>query len=332
MYGEMDLSVLSNHLIDTLALVGVAVAAGVAGLAYRRAGSRRALGDAVGVAMPFLAPLLVLAGAGVIAFIARQWGFPIRGSGGILPPLDTVLNEVFTRFSNEDYSAYGPLGIVALLAAMTLAIWAYVRRRADQRQLALACALPGFLVLVSLQVAWVPFLVRFFLVPAGLTAPLLARLFRGRATTAAYLVVAALVVGLTVTRDQSKPFESAYGPPWRYTQSDALSVNSDGYLASALAAYDEDVPARACVGAVLGPDEPSYLLYGPRLEHHVVFLSVNDAVLPALRQGLFYVVVSTGNDSWVAGRFRSAGWIVRPLGAYWLLASEPHAAGGSCAA
>jgi len=331
MYGEMDLSVLSNHLIDTLALVGVLVGAATAALAYRRTGSRGVLGDAVRVATPFLAPLLVRAGAGVIAFIARAWGFPIRGSGGILPPLDNVLNEVFTRFSNEDYSAYGPLGIVALLAAVALTIWAYLGRRADQRQLALACALPGFLILTSLQVAWVPFLVRFFLVPAGLTAPLLARLFRGRATTAAYLAVAALVVGLTITHDQSKPLESAYGRPWHYTQLEALSVNSDGYLAAALAAYDEDVPARACVGAVLGPDEPSYLLYGPRFEHHVVFLSVDDAVLPALRQGLFYVVISTGNDSWVAGRFRSAGWTVRPLGSYWLLASEPDAAGGSCA-
>ena len=330
MYGAMDLSVLSNRLIDGLAFVGLVLAAAAAGIVFRRTGLRRAVEDAARVATPFLAPLLVVGGAALVAFIARRWGFPIRGSGGILAPLDSVLNEVYTRFANEDYSAYGPLGIVALLAAVALTIWGFLGRRVDRRHLVLACALPGFLVLISLQSAWVPFLVRFFLVPTGLAAPLLARLFRGRATTAAYLVVGALVVGLTITHDQSKPLESAYGRPWHYTQLDALSVNSDGYLASALAAYDQLVPARACVGAVLGPNEPSYLLYGPRREHHVEFLSVDDAVLPALRQGLFYVVISTGDDRWVAGRFSAAGWTVRPLGSFWILASEPHARAGSC--
>jgi len=332
MYSEMDLSVLSDRLIDALALVGVLLAAAAAGLASRRASARRALEDAAGVATPFLAPLLVLGGAALIAFVARQLGFPIRGPGGMLGPVDHDLNEVFTRISNEDYSAYGPLGIVAVLAAMALTVRAYLARRVDQRHLALACALPGFVVLLALEATWVPFLVRFFLVPAGLAAPLLARLFRGRATTTAYLVVAALVVGLTITRDQSKPLESAYGWVWHYTQLQALSVNSDAYLAGALVAYDQAVPPRACVGAVLGPNEPSYLLYGPRREHRVVYLSVDDAVLPALRSGLFYVVISTGEDSWVAGRFRAVGWTVRPIGTYWLLASDPHAGAGSCPA
>ncbi len=332
MYGLMDLSVLSNRLIDVLALTGVLVALAAGAWALRRRSLGRALADAAGLAVPFLAPLLVVAGAAVVAAIARWWGFPIRGPGGILGPLESNLNEVYTRFSNEDYSAYGPLGIVALLTAAGLTIRACLTRRGDRRQLVLACVLPGFLILISLQAAWVPFLIRYFIIPAALGAPLLARLFRNRATTAAYVAVAALVIGLTITRDQSKPFASPYGKAWQLDEQQALYVNSDSYVADALGAYERLVPPGACVGAVLGPDEPAYLLYGPRLSHHVEYLSVDDAVLPSLRNGLFYVVISTGADRWVAGSFRVAGWRIRPLGSYWLLATEPHAAAGRCSA
>jgi len=156
MYGLMDLSVLSNHLIDLLALAGAAAALAAGAWTLRRASIRRALSDAALLALPFLAPLLVLGGAAIVAAGARWWGFPIRGPGGILAPLDSNLNEVYTRFSNEDYSAYGPVGIVALLAAAALTIRACLTGRADRRQLVLACVLPGFLILISLQVRWDP--------------------------------------------------------------------------------------------------------------------------------------------------------------------------------
>lgn len=334
MYGTMDASVLSSRLIHVLALVGLVAAAAAAAWALRRFGLRRALGDAAGVATPFLAPLLVIGGAGVVSFIAGRWGFPIRGAGGILGPLESNLNEQYTRIANEDYSAYGPVGIVALLAAAALTIRAFVARRADARQLVLASALPVFLILISLTATWVPFLIRYFLLPAGLAAPLLARLFRGRVTTAAYLVVAAITVGLTITHDQPKPLDNpyGYGRPWNLTEVHALDTNSDVGAAAALAAYDELVPPRACVGAVLGTNEPSYLLFGPHLEHHVVFLSVNGALAASISNGLFFVVITTGTNSWVAADFRAAGWIIRPLGGLWLLASEPHATTGACTA
>ena len=73
------------------------------------------------------------------------------------------------------------------------------------------------------------------------------------------------------------------------------------------------MPARACVGAILGLDEPAYLLYGPRLGRRVVYLSVDgDVVQAAYRAGLFYVVISTGPNRYVARQFRSAGWTVAP--------------------
>ncbi len=330
LYGTMDLSVLSDHLIEVLAAIGVVAALAAGGLALHRAGRRRALVNAAGVATPFLAPLLVLAGADVVAFVAGEWGLPIRGPAGILAPLDANLNEVYTRFANEDFSAYGPLGIVALLLAAVLAVRAYRARRADARFLVLASAFPGFLILLSLQVWWAPFLIRFFTIPAALAAPLLALLFTNRATTTAYLAVAALTIGLTITRDQTKPLQSGAGWVWQLDQRQALWVNSDSYVDPSLAAYDALVPARACVGAVVGENEPSYLLFGNRLGHRVTFLPDAGALDTAYLDHLFYVVISPGAYPSVAGAFAASGWRVRPLGQMWLLASEPGAGAGTC--
>jgi len=41
-------------------------------------------------------------------------------------------------------------------------------------------------------------------------------------------------------------------------------------------------------------------------------------------------VITTGTNRWAAGSFRDSGWRIRPLGRYWLLASEPKAATGAC--
>jgi hypothetical protein len=333
LYGSMDLSVLSNRLIYLLALTGALAATGVAAWTLRRAGARRAAGAGAGVALPLLAPLLVLGASGLIAYVAASWGFPIRGPAGITRYIDADLNETWTRIANENYSAFGPIGIVALIAASALTVYAYARRRTDQRQLALACALPAFVALLALATVWSVWIVRFLVMPAVLTAPLLARLFTARTAAAAWVAVAALTAGLTITHDQAKPLRShyGYGPPWQLSQHNALETNSRGDYAGALDAYRRLVPARACVGAVLGGNEPSYFLYGSRFQHHVAYLSVSDAVPSALRHGLFYVVISTGPNRWAADSFRDAGWTVRPLGSYWLLASSSPHAPGDCA-
>jgi hypothetical protein len=83
---------------------------------------------------------------------------------------------------------------------------------------------------------------------------------------------------------------------------------------------------------VLGPGEPGAVLAGlPDLRHRVTYLSVDRPLVDdALQAGLFYVVISTGADRTAADVFRNAGWRIRPLGSYWLLASEPSAGSGRC--
>jgi hypothetical protein len=331
-YGMMDVSVLSKRVVDLLALAGVVAAAAHAALAYRRAGARRALGAAASTAIPFLAPLLVIGGGALVAYGAFRWGFPIRGPDGIIGPLNENLNQIYTHISNEDFSAFGPVGIVSLVLAGALTLWAVARRRADSRQLGLALAFPLFLTLMSLETFWNPFLIRFFLVPAVLAAPLLARLFTSRVTSAAYVTIASLTVALTVIHDQTKPLDNPYGlgVPWDLTQQESLQTNSRLEYSAALTGYRTLVPPKACVGAALGNWEPSYLLFGPRLQHRVSYLPADGAVPAAFANGLFYVVINPNVESGVPDAFKAVGWKLRPLGGYWLLASAPHAETGTC--
>jgi 4-amino-4-deoxy-L-arabinose transferase-like glycosyltransferase len=333
LYGLMDVSVLSKRLIDTLAILAPVAALAAGMWRFRRGRPTAALGDAAGAAVPFLAPLLVLGGAACIAFVADRWGFPLRGPEGVLQPLNDNLSEIYTHISNEDYSAFGPVGIVSLILAIALTIVAVARRRADLRHLALALTPPLFLVLIAMSTFWSPFLVRFFLLPAVVSAPLLAHLFRSTVVTAAYLLVAAVAITLTVTRDQTKPLTNPYGlgRPWNLTQPEALDMNSLDGFATALVDYDRLVPPRACVGAVLGTSDPSYLLYGPSLQHRVVYLPAADPVVGALRAGVFYVVIDPLEERYVPAAFQAAGWRVQALGS-WALASDSREGGDAASA
>ena len=315
-FRALDLSTLSNGAIAGLAAAGVALATGLA-WARRRAGARRALVDGAAAGIPLLVPALMAGAAVALAFVTREAGIPVEtasSTGGI------------NRASNEDYSAFGPLGAAALLGASVATAVAYRARRANADQLALALALPVFLVLLSLTSASNPFLTRFLLVPAALTAPLFARFFVGRAVTAAILVVALLTVTPTLRDSRTKPLDGPQGRPWTLTRAGAVMQTWQPGAGAALEELDRLVPPDACLGAVLGRDEPSYLLWGPRLERRVLFLPSTAAVTEALRLGLFRVVVSTGDNAPVAGDFEAEGWTVRPLADYWLLAEAPGAA------
>jgi hypothetical protein len=269
LYGLMDLSVLSNNLIHWLAGAGVLAAAAVAVWAARskrRSHAKRlshALSEGTRVALPFFCGLLVLGGAASIAYATHLLGYPLRGPHGVLGPLNDVLSHTYTRVSTSDYSALGPIGIVAILAASILAVAAYVRGRADGRHLALACALPCFLVLLAASTLWSPVSARFFTVPAALAAPLCAFLFTGRTATAAYALVAALTVSLTITNDQAKPLQSAngYGRPWNLPLLTALMTNSRPDYAAEVGGLERVVPS-GCIGAIVGESDPIYLLYG----------------------------------------------------------------------
>ena len=315
LYETLDLSVLSDHAIELLWIAGV-----VAAVAYA-VWRRRLDWTALVVALPFVSPLLVLRAGDVVAWLARSGGFPVRGGLGNVGDLNRTVSG----------SAFGPVGAVVFLGVPLVTLVAFVRRRASLRELALAAAVPLFYVLLA-QETFNYFMTRFLIVPAALTAPLAARLLGTPAARAAFLAVGTLIVAQVVTQDPSHPLHSAYGRPWQLTQVDAAYLTDERGVGAAVAALGRTVPPQACVGAVLGGDEPAYFLSGPRLGRRVVYLPVADALDQAYRRSLSYVVVSTGPNRWAAGTFRRRGWRVLPLGGYWLLAVAPHAGGGDCRA
>ena len=320
LYGLMDNTVLTHVTIHALALVGVVAGLGV--LIWARSRPTR-FGDGLSVSWPFLAPLLVTVGAAVVAWGSARFSVPIRGSHGMLVKLEANLNLEYGRIANEDYSAYGPIGIIGVL----IAIGTTLRRRVDRSRVVLALSLPIFLVLISLTAAWVPFLIRYFLLPAVLTAPLLAQLFRGRLATAAIATTAALSIGVTLLHDGPKQFDNPnhLGRPWNYSRATALTANSMGYAAGALVAFQAKTPPRACVGAIMTSNEPYSLLYGRRREHRVVFLPQTNAAAEAASHNLAYVVLSAqdAQPAHEADVLAEAGWRVEKLGDFWLLASRP---------
>jgi Glycosyltransferase family 87 len=305
-YRTLDLGRLSNPWIAAFAVAGLG--AGVVAAWRRR--------NPAAVALPLLAPALVLGVAPLLAWITRIAHVPVH---------DAIYGFSINRDSNEDLSAFGAVGALALIAAPILAFSA---RRRDRRQLALALALPSFVILLGFYAKYNIWLTRFLIVPAALTAPLFGRLVRRRAATAAVLAVAATSVGLILVHDASKPLNGLAGRPWQLNQAAALRENpatvTGGRAAVALVAYDRRVPATACVGAVLDPDEWSYQLWGPRFQHRVFFLPSLAAVATAVKENLDYVVVSSGVNAPVAGLFKAAGWKTVLLGDYWTLALAPH--------
>jgi hypothetical protein len=315
LYTTFDLSVLWPTTVEILTAVGLVAGA----VAFVRSRDWR---ESAGVALPFLAPALMIVAAGVVAAATGALGEPVRGPGGSYNQLGFFggLNNT----ADEDYSAFGPIGGALIVGApVVLAAFAPVRR-IDRRQLVLAAAFPTYLILLALPTTFNYTLTRFLLVPAVLTAPLLAHVFTSRATTGAYIVVALFVIALGVTRQQHKRLFSSYGVPWDLSQPAALAESGPKQASEALALFDAAVPPHATVGAVLSEGDPSYVLGGETLSRRVVYLPLGGVRAAAERARARYVVVSVEPaERSAASELRAAGWSIRPLAGYWLLAEAP---------
>ena len=85
----------------------------------------------------------------------------------------------------------------------------------------------------------------------------------------------------------------------------------------------------ACLGAIVRESDPSYLLYGTRLQRHIVYLPFGNPVGAANATGLNKVVVNS-QFAYSANQFVADGWKVRPIGGAWVLATRKAAPGITC--
>jgi glycosyl transferase family 87 len=318
LYRLLDISVLSHRLITELWIAALVAAALAAASGFRRGGLRRAGLQAAAVGVPLAAPIIVIGVAAVLAFATKEAHIPVHTSD---------FAGSVSRYANEDESAFGPVGALMLLGVPLL-----VAIRPGRTELRLlAASVPLFLIIFSLLSLFDPLDMRYFVVAAVLEAPVFAFVLGNRLAVSALLVVAVVTTYVSVTQERQKPYLSAAGHPWHMTQDQALGFVSDSSVAPAYADYEALVPTRACVGAVLGPDEPSYLLWGRNRTRKVFYLSSENTLQAVYGAGLYYVVISTRFEAPVADQFKGVGWTIHPLSSFWLLAVAPHPArAGQC--
>jgi hypothetical protein len=168
-----------------------------------------------------------------------------------------------------------------------------------------------------------PWLSRFLLAPLAITVPLLGVVFRRRDAGLVIALVAALTVGLAHTRNIFRPLEGDV-LPWRMTQAQAVDLPWLTSVAVSDRALDRLAPGSACIGALVGRDDPSYLLYGDGLRRHVTFLTVPGEWQRAEREGMSQIVFDAGDYQDARGRLKERGWKLEHIG-YWLFATNPRA-------
>ena len=298
-----------------VAVIVIAAASLGAGLlAYvdrRRRLSAR--GVAAAVAFPAAWPLVVLGGAALAEAVLRGVHFPIDPAGTSESPFGW---RPSTR-AQEDFSYFGPLGLILLVVvagSLTVGSWRRRRPRA-----ALAAAFPIFLAGLAAAYRFNEFVGRFMLVPVVLVAALLAVVYERRLLAAAVAALAVAMLVLVQLNNELKPMNKA---PWSLSLAQTLDLQTwqlgigEGFDALARA-----VPADACVGAAMGVDDASYPLFGPHVRRRVTYVP-----LPSSgglgRPADDAVVIGPGESSLDPG----AGWRLSSLGGYLRLAVRVGAA------
>jgi hypothetical protein len=243
----LDLSGLSLRLTDVLAVCGL-----LAAVLLARRGP-----VALAVAALLLAPRLIPIAA---------HGMKVGAEAVHLPVADPA-NTGGAFFwgvdfgSSEDLSSFGVIGGPALLAISLVYL---VRRRTAPALRIVALAFPLFVVVLALTSKYNLWLSRFLLVPVAVGAPLLAVLARRRAVALTVAAVAVLQLALVHFHNEQKPFRDH---PWSESQAQAMRRTFRPGFARAL-----PLLAGRTLTAAIGSDDPSFLLFGDRLQHRVRFL------------------------------------------------------------
>ena len=198
----------------------------------------------------------------------------------------------------EDLAYFGPLGVLLLLPVVLVTlVGVFFRRRARPEQVAVAAALPLFIVAVAIAYRYNLWLGRFMVVPVAFVAPLIARVYSSwRLVATLVAVVAVASLQSTLTNNTLKPLASL---PWT---ADRVTIQTAERpdLAPTIRAIDADVP-RGPIGYAFGVDDWTYPLYGAHFQRHPVLVGNAHPFADATRQHLVWLVVSRpvrGNTSW----------------------------------
>ncbi len=215
---------------------------------------------------------------------------------------------------NEDTSAYGLLGALALALFLVVAI--APKTAWDRRMLAIAAL--GFLISAMAVTEQNPWVGRLMMPGVAIGAPLLGYLYARRAARS--VVVAIAVVGLIpcVFVHEYKPLVAEVGMPsvLQRTRLDQMTLPRPE-MAEVLTQLDKAVPSDAPLGLVRDEDSWDYPLFGPGFERRVVPLAPEQATRATMRQEDIRGIVFLNQD-------RPEGLDAQPLAdGYWFAASRP---------
>ena len=306
-YRFLDLSGLSLF-AGLLTAAGI-VATGAVYVVLRRRGvpSHLALRKGVLWAFPLLTAVFFAGSAGTLRWAADATTMNVNA------PASTSSRFVWgvQTVADEDLSYFGLIGgLLALSCLIFVALGAV--GRVPRRVAFLALSIPLFVGLLALHSTYNAFLGRFLLVPLVLALPLVAYAWAQPFTIALATVAAMTLIGTSVDNDH-KPFNSH---PWNGGRDNALRYSVDPRLGKSSDALDRRLQGATRVVAVVGPDDPSYLLYGPHLERRISYVrSARGALSTPLP-----VILGPQVD---ATALVDAGWHVEYVRNYWRIARRP---------
>ena len=271
-YRLLDLSGLSGYL-PLLTVAGI-MTVGTVYVARRRHGfpTHDALRIGVLAALPLLSPTIFAAGARSMKWLADATNMNVN------PPASTSSAFIWgvNANANEDLSYLGFLGgWLALSCLIVVALGAV--GRVPRRTALLALSIPAFIGLLALHSSYNAWLGRFLLAPLALALPLVAYAWAQPFRIALAAVAALTVIGTSVD-NSLKPLESH---PWNGGRYNTLRHGADPRVAESTAALDRRLEGEKCVVVLVGPDDPSYLLFGPHLERDVSYANSPTAALGA---------------------------------------------------
>ncbi len=319
LYRVGDLPGWGDRLVWLLPAVGVDLALAYVVVAWlRRRLTRSGALLALGFALPFLAPAAVFVVCRLVRAGAWLTDAPMSVNTTAFPATGTM-SWAINRLADEDTAGFGPFGAVLLVASVLTLLLAV--RRIDARRWTLALTLPLFVALLATTSRFNPFLSRFVIVAFALEIPVLAQGLRNAGFALATLVVAATGAWLVVDHDLRRPLTAPLGHPWQLSRLSAADQTYDGRAGEALYALDNNVPPAASISALLGGDDPAFLLFGGKLTRHVTFLDPADVAQTADDASVPYVVLGNVDPSFVS-EFTAPRWSVKSLGGYWTLATR----------
>lgn len=268
-------------------------------------------------ALPLLAVPGFMATAAAARVAVTHAGLPLNPPQTTSSRFDTEVNWA----AHEDLSYFGPIGILLLVV-----LGAEIARRGNPVKRALAISLPLFVLGLALAYRYNVWVGRFMLVPVVLAAPLLAGIARRRGLALVLGCAAATWLVAVHAHNVLKPATGG-SSFWGRSRAELVGFSGAGGIAEAVGELERRVPEEGCVGAVLGPNDGGFVLYGRRLRRRVTYLPRDDALQGAARAGLTTVVFGHR----VAAPLDPARWRIEPLGFRWRLATLRSAETGACA-